>query len=220
MAVRKADVVERVYARLKRRAIEFGFAPGEKVKEGVLAAEFGVSRTPVREALNRLSTEGFVTFVPNRGFYCRKVDTDQIAQIYAVRAALEVWAFRCACAATPEGDLAAFHARWGGKDVVAGFETLDIYDSRFHSGMAALCGNRVLLQELREIDEKILAFRSLELPDIRRRDQMLAEHGQILSALVSRDAAGGSAMLERHILNGAEKAIAAAGMKFGTPDRA
>lgn len=220
MAVRKADVVERVYARLKRRAMEFAFAPGEKVKERVLAAEFGVSRTPVREALNRLSTEGFVTFIPNRGFFCREVDTDQIAQTYAVRAALEVWAFRRACSATPKADLAAFHARWGARDVAAGFETLDIYDCRFHSGMAALSGNGVLVQELQEIGEKILAFRNLELRDEQRRDQTLREHGQILSALVSRDAAAGCALLERHILNSAEKAIAAAGLKFGTPDRA
>ncbi len=219
MGVRKADVVERVYAQLKRRAVEFSFAPGQKVKEGALAAEFGVSRTPVREALNRLSTEGFMTFVPNRGFFCREVDMDQIAQIYEVRAALEAWAFRRACALAPEADLVAFCDRWGAEEVVADFATLDIYDSRFHSGIAALSGNRVLLRDLQEIDEKILAFRNLELQDARRRDQTISEHGQILAALASRDAAGGGAVLERHILGSAEKAIAAAAQKFGAPDQ-
>lgn len=215
MAIRKADVVERVYEQLKRRAVAFDFSPGQKLKEGALAAEFGVSRTPVREALNRLVTEGFMTFVPNRGFFCRAVDLDGIAQIYEVRAALEVWAFQRSCAATPDARLQAFCTQWGAADIATGFATLDIYDCRFHSGMAALAGNGLLQRELQEIDEKILAFRNLELQDQIRRDKTLSEHHRIVDALAARNAVEGTEALAQHILGSAKHAIAAARQIFG-----
>ena len=144
MTVRRADGVERVYDRIKQMAIEFSFEPGQKVKEGVLAAAFGVSRTPVREAMNRLVTEGFLTFVPNRGFFCRDIDLEEIAELYQIRAALEVWAFRRACADVPSDHLARFCDRWRSDPDAGGFASLDTYDAAFHHAVAGLAGNAML----------------------------------------------------------------------------
>jgi DNA-binding GntR family transcriptional regulator len=60
--------VEKVYEKVKGLAIDYHFRPGERVNEVELAAQLGVSRTPVREALNRLAKDGFMNVVPNRGF--------------------------------------------------------------------------------------------------------------------------------------------------------
>lgn len=215
MSTRKADVVDRVYDRLKRRAMEFSFAPGQKLKEGVLAAEFGVSRTPVREALNRLVSEGFMTFVPNRGFYCRGIDLGEIAELYQIRAALEGWAFRRACEVAGDAQLAAFQADWAPHEAAPRFPTLDLYDCGFHRALAALAGNALLLGQLQDIDEKILAFRNLDLQDTARRDRTLEEHRLIAKALAARDMGAGSIVLERHILGSAENAIAAARATYG-----
>lgn len=210
MTIRKADGVERVYDRLKTMSMEFSFEPGQKVKEGVLAAEFGVSRTPVREALNRLVTEGFMTFIPNRGFFCRKIELDEIAELYEIRAALEVWAFRVACEKATDKVLEAFRGTWGWSDRAEKFATLDSYDAAFHNSLAGLCGNSLLSKQLSEIGDKIQAFRNLELQDRVRREKTLSEHQNIVAALCKRDATDGAELLARHILNSAENAIAAA----------
>lgn len=214
MTKRKADGVERVYERVKRRAMLFGFDPGQKVKEGALAAEFGVSRIPVREALNRLVTEGFMNFIPNKGFFCRDIDAAEILSLYQVRAALEMWSFRMACGTAKDAELMEFCDSWSDPGAMAKFDSLDIYDAEFHSALAALSGNQILLKQLRQIEDKILAFRNLELEDAKRRDKTLEEHRNVVDLLRDRQAETGSLLLERHILGSAENAIAAARNRF------
>ena len=214
MTKRKADGVERVYERVKRRAMEFGFDPGQKVKEGELATEFGVSRIPVREALNRLVTEGFMSFIPNRGFFCRDIDSGEILALYQVRAALETWSYKTACRTVSDDALANFVAFWSSEGATARFKSLDIYDAEFHFALAKLSGNPILLKQLRQIEDKILVFRNLELEDDDRRGKTLEEHRRVVSLLARRQAGQGSLLLEKHILGSAENAIAAARSRF------
>src|ERR1700730_760184 len=70
--------VARVYEQLKRRAITFEFRPGDRLNEVAIARQFGVSRTPLREALNRLTMDGFLTFSPNQGFFRRPLEVNEI----------------------------------------------------------------------------------------------------------------------------------------------
>ncbi len=214
MTKRKADGVERVYEHVKRRAVDFGFDPGQKVKEGELAAEFGVSRIPVREALNRLVTEGFMSFIPNRGFFCRDIDSDEILALYQVRAALEMWSFKTACGTATDDALKKFCRFWSSKGATARFKSLDAYDAEFHFALAELSGNPILLKQLRQIEDKILVFRNLELKDDDRREKTLGEHRQIVTHLSDRQAEAGSLLVEKHILSSAENAIAAARSRF------
>src|SRR5690606_31139082 len=88
-APRAADSVNRVYAAIRRMAVNFEFRPEQRINEVELAAALNVSRTPVREALNRLVIEGLITLVPNKGFYCRPFDAEQIMSLFEVRTALE-----------------------------------------------------------------------------------------------------------------------------------
>ena len=214
MAIRKADGVERVYELAKRRAMDFSYAPGQKIKEGELAAEFGVSRIPVREALNRLVSEGFMSFVPNRGFFCREIDAEKILSLYQVRAALEMWSYRAACRVADDADLVRFCDAWGAEDAPTRFASLDVYDAEFHIAMASLSRNDLLRVELKQIEDKILAFRNLELENAERRGKTLDEHRKIVALLKGRQAELGSLLLEQHILNSAENAILAARRRF------
>ncbi|WP_321458828.1 GntR family transcriptional regulator [uncultured Cohaesibacter sp.] len=70
-----------VFAAVREMAIEFRFMPGAKINETDLAHELGVSRTPVREALNRLVTEELIDFKKNYGFYCRKLDLKDVLHL-------------------------------------------------------------------------------------------------------------------------------------------
>ena len=77
-------------------AMTFHFLPGERLNEAILAKELGVSRTPLREALNRLATEGFLTFSANNGFFRKSLDVKEIFDLYEFRMYLELSAVKLA----------------------------------------------------------------------------------------------------------------------------
>ena len=99
------SIVERVYDQLKAMAIGYEFKPGERLNEGELARSLGVSRTPLREALNRLNTESLLRFVPGKGFFCRDLDVHEIFSLYEVRKAIEVAAIRLAIQRAKDEDI-------------------------------------------------------------------------------------------------------------------
>src|SRR5258708_8541307 len=90
------SIVDRVYEQLKARAVSYEFKPGERLNEGELAKRLGVSRTPLREALNRLNTEGFLRFTPGKGFFCRELDAHEIFDLYELRKSIELASIRLA----------------------------------------------------------------------------------------------------------------------------
>src|ERR1700745_1890608 len=84
------SIVDRVYEQLKAMAVSYESKRGERLNEGELAKRLGVSRTPLREALNRLNTEGFLRFTPGKGFFCRELDAHEIFHLYELRKSIEV----------------------------------------------------------------------------------------------------------------------------------
>src|ERR1700744_233317 len=100
------SAVDRVYVELRRMAMDFRFLPGERLNEAVLAKDLGVSRTPLREALNRLSAEGFLTFSANNGFFRKTIDVKEIFDLYELRMVLEQAAVRLAVERATEEQLA------------------------------------------------------------------------------------------------------------------
>jgi DNA-binding GntR family transcriptional regulator len=88
------SVVEQVYDKLKQMSVGYDFKPGERLNEGVLASALGVSRTPLREALTRLTTEGLLRFSPGKGFFCRDLDAQEVFSLYEMRRIVETEALR------------------------------------------------------------------------------------------------------------------------------
>ncbi len=207
---RKADSVAKIYTHIRNLAVGFQLRPGEPVREGQLANSFGISRTPVREALNRLVSEGFITFEPNRGFFCRKIHLDEISDLYDLRAALETWAFRQACVRGSDKEITEVCRSWSKAGRRSGTETLAQYDEHFHRAIAMLSGNAQLLQTLDSIGARILFFRKADLDNPRRKTATLDEHQTIITALRERDADAGTQCLEEHILKSAENAVCVA----------
>ena len=97
--------VDRVYDRLRQMAADFEFKPDERINESALSTKLGASRTPLREALNRLVAEGFLTFQARRGFFCRPLSPSQILSLYEARIAVET-ASRCAALSSPSSPFA------------------------------------------------------------------------------------------------------------------
>ncbi len=107
MELASDSIVDRVYEQLKAMAVSYELKPGERLNEGELAKRLGVSRTPLREALNRLNTEGFLRFTPGKGSFCRELDAHEIFDLYELRKSIEVASIRLAIKRAKDEDIDA-----------------------------------------------------------------------------------------------------------------
>lgn len=199
---RAADSVDKVYQAVKELAVEYRFKPGERVNEVELANRLGVSRTPVREALNRLARDGFMSFVPNRGFYARDITPEGVQELYELRAAIERAAFRLACHRGSDDDIAKAIAIWQNNSDLGpttDWAKVAEADEAFHTAIVELAKNERMLVALESVNSLIRFFRRIDLESTRRRGGLYDEHAAIIDCLKRRDGETGGELLERHI---------------------
>src|SRR4051794_33520899 len=140
--LRIESVVDHVYVALRERILSGDLPRGTKLRQASLADELGVSRTPLREALRRLSTEGLVEFFPNRGATVSELDFGDMRHAWSARVALEPGAARLAAERRDEDSIAAMREaiaqqRAAAADKDASFAA----NRRFHLALAAASGN-------------------------------------------------------------------------------
>ena len=196
---------QQVAERLRNRIFAHELAPGAWVDEQTLAEEFGISRTPLREALKVLAAEGLVQLKPRRGCYVTEVSEQDLDEIFPVMALLEG---RCAREATAQGNgadlqrLAAIHAdlerHAAANDADRFFET----NQEFHQALQELAGNRWLTQLIEETRKFIKLTRRDSLNLDGRLKQSLAEHRNILAAVRRHDADEAGRLMHDHLLSG------------------
>lgn len=192
---------DRVYDAVKSMAVRYEIRPGERINEGELARRLNVSRTPLREALNRLATEGFLTTTPNKGFFARPLDAGRVFDLYEVRCALEAGIVRLACErATPDAldALEAMVLRHKDEPEDTAATRLLHLDEAFHEELARLTGNGEFLRSLRALNAQIHFVRWIDMRNGRRAHTQ-AEHLRIVRALRSRDAPQAEELVRRHI---------------------
>lgn len=201
MAEESDSVVDRVYEDLKAMAVAYAIRPGERINEGRIATRLGVSRTPLREALNRLKTEGFLRFEPGRGFFCRELDPREIFQLYELRKALEIAAVPLAVARAEDTEIAAlarFLDETGPSRDGASIDELTRLDETFHHRLMRLARNDEMLRVLDNVNARIRFVRWIDMSS-ETRPKTQSEHRAVVSALAARDTAAAIAVLERHI---------------------
>ncbi|MFC0219498.1 DNA-binding GntR family transcriptional regulator [Pseudochelatococcus lubricantis] len=195
------SIVDRVYEQLKSMAIQFEFKPGERLNEGDISKRLGVSRTPLREALNRLKTEGFLRFSPGKGFFCRELDAHDIFDLYELRKAIEVAAVRLAVKRARDediDDLLAFLDATGPDPGERTTMELVALDEKFHEGLMATSGNAEMLRVLRNINARIRFVRWIDMDRINR-SKTQSEHRAVLLSLKERNEEACAALLQTHI---------------------
>lgn len=201
--------VDRLYQRLKAMAVAFELKPDERVNESALAEKLGASRTPLREALNRLVAEGLLTFQPRRGFFCRPLRPKDIFDLYEARLTVEQATVRLACARAEEADLKAVRAdleQVRPSGAAHKTEALVTSDEAFHLRLAEMAGNAELTRMLASIQERIRFVRWIDMD--RRRETTFGEHLAIVDAIESRDAATAARLIEAHVGRRAEQITA------------
>jgi DNA-binding GntR family transcriptional regulator len=195
------NLSEQAYEQLKAMAISFQFRPGERLAEVELATRLKVSRTPIREALHRLVTEGFLAFTPNRGFQGRQLDAKEVFDLYELRRSLEEAAVMLAAGRADDEELEEL-ARLVEKSKAvpngAPVTTLVSLDEDFHERIAALSRNAELLRVLQNINARIRFCRWIDMEN-GRRSTTQKEHAEILALLRKRDRERCRAAVSQHI---------------------
>jgi DNA-binding GntR family transcriptional regulator len=202
----------RVYNQIKNLILCNEIMPGQKLHHQQLSERLGVSRTPVREALTRLVQEGYVSFLPNRGFTCKEIRKQEAEELYELREALEAFAVERAIATLTDDALAKLRDRMNayGRDVEQRFsrERL-VYDQDVHLQLAALSGNETLTKTLSHVFERIVLKRRTDgLYDPARGIAAHHEHLRLLDAMERRDTVAAVAILRSHIQAGKKNVMA------------
>ena len=213
--------VDRLTDEVRRLAADFVIKPEERIREGAMATELGVSRTPLREALNRLVAEGFLTFRGGQGFFCRALTPDRIVELYEARCAIECEGLRLTLDRASDAAIAELAGRTEqqqpeyerSQDAIRLLEL----DEAFHRDLLALCGNAELSRMLDNINGRIRYVRMTDLKALRAGPESTAgvnDHLSILAAVSDRDAGDALPALRSHIEMRQEKAVQAVGNAF------
>lgn len=201
--------------RIRAMIMEGELRPGHKVPEKALTLRFGVSRTPVREALKVLASEGYVQLIPNRGAAVAEVTLAEIEEVFPVIAALEGAAGELAARQATDGEVAAI--RRLNDDMHSAFEAGDrpaYFDlnQQIHSAILTAARNPTLRQQHQMVAHRVRRARYHANLTPERWSEAVLEHDSIVEALEARDAERLGGLMKAHLehkLSALRKAIQA-----------
>ncbi|QIS74434.1 GntR family transcriptional regulator [Streptomyces sp. DSM 40868] len=199
---RRSSYRERVADALRAALIAGELRPGEVYSAPSLAARFGVSATPVREAMLDLAKEGLVDTVPNKGFRVTVVSDRQLDEYTQIRALIEIPTVTALARTADRVSLEAL--RPAAREIVQAAAAGDLIayveaDTRFHLGLLALAGNAHLVEVVADLRKR---SRLYGLTALVRAGRLLAsaeEHLELLDALLERDEQAVDAIMTRHL---------------------
>lgn len=212
-------LVDKLATQLQARVLDGDLAPGTRLRQEALAEEFGVSRTPIREALRKLQASGLVELRPNRGALVRGLTPREIRDAYAVRAELEGLAAEVAALRIDQAQLERLHRAHGHfRDALArmrggtrngrrrlserDIEAWGAANDEFHQTIQAAAGNEVLAATLRHLHRSFP--RGLSRLVLRESTSLLeanvGEHEAVLKAIERRDPAAARALMAQHVI--------------------
>jgi DNA-binding GntR family transcriptional regulator len=192
----------RIYDRLKDAIITGTLRPLERITENKVAADFGLSRTPVREAFQRLEAEGLIQVVPKRGSFVSRPTVEDILEIYQIRTPLEGTCARVGALRIEEDQLAlldrlvrAEQARGPGRSPERSLRAA----AQFHAVIYACSRNQRMATLLMDLQNQVHRVRVLWPSTVARLNDTWAEHAQILAALRARDADEAERLMIEHM---------------------
>lgn len=198
MSASNKDLKNQAYRIIKDRLVHCVYEPGSLLNETMLAKELGFSRTPIREAISRLETEGFLVIMPKKGIHVSELSIHDVHQIFQTRLEIEPVTIRMAADFLPEQELLAFKEKFLEEtpaDIKNGFKL----DTAMHLFIIEHCGNRYLIEMMQRLFEDntrvIIASKQNQcnIHDAR------LEHLDIINSLLEHDTEKSVTLMRAHI---------------------
>jgi DNA-binding GntR family transcriptional regulator len=205
--IRKKPLREDVHALLRQRIVEGQLLPGSRLPDVQIAAELGVSRTPVREALLRLVREGLVENDPNRGFFVAPLSRQEVLDTYPMVWALECLALQSCGPPSPEQTQALRRINAEMAAVAADAPRRQALDSLWHQTLLEPCGNQRLKELLAGLKQAVRRYECVYMQDVALVRRSVRDHNDILQALVKKRPKLAGRLLERNWRAGMESVL-------------
>ena len=199
----KKDLAASVYQEIRSRILNFRYHPGYKFSDEEIAAEIGISRTPVREALNRLTEQGLVDARPNKGFWVKTFSKKEVEDLYVLRNALESLAVSLTIknldtkkAETLKKLLETYPKLMEARDL----SRLNDADEKFHDLIALYSGNSALYETLKNLSGKIRIIRRYDHLRPTSFQETYEEHWQVLNHILDGELSRAKKSMSKHII--------------------
>lgn len=188
--VSQTTLADQAYKVIRGRILNGDMALGEFVREQDVSAALGVSRTPVREALGRLASEGFLERIPHRGFRVPEEPLDTLLELYPIVSALELLAGRLALPRLVEADVSALKAI--NRELAASIESGDVrrrieLNNRFHHFLCERAGSGRLSDLLDDLRSQVSRLEHWYYSQQNRTEESIAQHDELIRAIESGD---------------------------------
>lgn len=188
-----------VYARLLSELRDGRLNAGDRLRETELAERFGMSRTPVREAIRQLEADGIVTHIPRQGATIRTLDYAEVMELYEMRAVLEGTAARLAARAASEIEIEELVEMNDQMAALGDAPEAFILNRQFHMALLDAAKNRFLAQSIHALQKALMILGPTTLTEPDRAARAIEEHVDVLDAIKARDGASAETAMRRHI---------------------
>lgn len=189
-----------VYNVIRNMAISYDFKPGERINEVQLAKQLGVSRTPLREAMQKLVSEKLLRWERNKGFFCHMLNEKEVFNLFEFRKIIEEQAAYLSVKRATDDELLAVKKialEYSNISNDVHKEKLIAMDQQIHESMVALSGNHELLSTLRQINQRIYFIRWVNIAN--RPTDNHTDHLDYIDALLERNAEKAVSIISQHI---------------------
>ena len=210
MKSKARDLTGEASARIKQMILNYDLRPGQKLEHQALSDLFGMSRTPVREALGRLTEEGFVGRIPHRGYFVSEITEEEARELFELRECLESYGVERAINRATADDLAALRAFLESyrATVFHGVtRRMFLVDQNFHLKIAEIGGGSALKRMLKTIFEKIIMKRRMEGISSLSGVESYRRHLKIFTAIKDRDLDEAREQVREHVAAGKDAVL-------------
>jgi DNA-binding GntR family transcriptional regulator len=200
--LRSSRAAATIYAELRAQFLSLERLPGDPVFESQIAAAYGVSRTPVREAILKLADEGLIEIFPQSGTFVARIPLAALPEAIVIRKSLEETSARLAAHRASGSQVLALRAnleRQRDADLAGDRDAFHLADEAFHAGIADLAGYPGIWKLVLQVKAHVDRYRRLTLPQEGRMIRALGEHGAVLKKIEAGDCAGAAAAMAAHL---------------------
>lgn len=202
LASSSATISEGIRKQLRSDIIALRMKPGEMISEKAIAERYGVSRTPVREAVLRLADEKLIEIAAKSGTYVARIPLSSLPETLVIRRALEGVTVRAATRHATQSQITGLRAiiqRQQEAATIGDFDAFHDADEAFHAAIAAAGRHTGIWDLILQVKVNVDRYRVLTLPQDGRRDRIIAEHTAVLDAMEAGDADAAVAHMEDHL---------------------